>query len=179
MKGIVFKELLNMVEETFGEELTEKILSKSNLESGGAYTSVGTYDHGEILELVTNLSNETSTPVNGLVKAFGKYMVTVFKKSHPTFFNKPDVLSFLKTVHGIIHVEVKKLYPDAELPKFEYEEPSENKLIMYYSSSRPFADLAEGLIEGVVESYGESIEISWEDTSNGGNTSRKFVLERS
>ena len=86
MKGVVFKELLGMVENVFGEEITEKIISKSNLASEGAYTSVGTYHHGEILELVSNLSKETNTPASDLVKAFGKHLAPVFKKSYPVFF---------------------------------------------------------------------------------------------
>ena len=40
MKGIVFTEFLEMVED----------------QSGGAYTSVGTYDHNEIFRLVNCLS---------------------------------------------------------------------------------------------------------------------------
>ena len=146
--------------------------------SEGAYTSVGTYHHGEIFELVANLSKETNTPAGKLVKAFGKHLVLVFKMGYPTFFNQPNAFLFLKSVEGIIHVEVKKLYPDAELPRFEYEEPSENVLVMHYSSSRPFADLAEGLICGVVDLYNEKIKVSSEDTSGGKGTSRKFTLER-
>ena len=73
MKGIVFKEFIGMVESAFGEETVEKIIDKSNLESEGAYTSVGTYDHGEILQLVTHLSEECSTSVPDLVKTFGKH----------------------------------------------------------------------------------------------------------
>lgn len=179
MKGIVFKELIGMVEAKFGEETAEQIISDSKLSSEGAYTSVGTYDHNEILEIVTNLSKKTNTPVNALVNAFGKHLVLVFKKNYSDFFERDNVFSFLKSVDEIVHVEVKKLYPDAELPQFDYSEPSSDELIMNYVSTRPFADLAEGLIEGAIELYDEKIELTSVDTSDGSGTARKFTLRRS
>lgn len=178
MKGIVFKELIGMVEDVFGDEVAEKIIEKSDLESEGAYTSVGTYDHSEILQLVTHLSSETGVEAGKLVKTFGKHLVSVFSKAHSDFFNQPNVFSFLKSVDGYIHVEVKKLYPEAELPKFDFEEPSDKELVMKYSSARPFAALAEGLIEGVIEHYKEEITIRAEDQSGGVGNACHFYLER-
>ena len=42
MKGIIFTEFLDLVEEKFGLEMVDKIIEQSNLDSGGIYTSVGT-----------------------------------------------------------------------------------------------------------------------------------------
>jgi len=42
MKGIVFTEFLDLVEEKFGMEMVDKIITQSELESEGAYTAVGT-----------------------------------------------------------------------------------------------------------------------------------------
>ncbi len=44
MKGIVFTELIDMVEATFGEDMMDDVFDDCDLESGGAYTAVGTYD---------------------------------------------------------------------------------------------------------------------------------------
>ena len=178
MKGIVFKEFLEMTEKVFGDEVLEEVILKSELESGGAYTSVGTYDYNEILTLVTQLSSKTSTSVKDLVKTFGRHLAVVFKSKYPDFFKPSDIFEFLENVEGIIHVEVKKLYPEAELPKFIYERQSSNRLVMKYSSSRPFADLAEGLLEGVIEIYGGKVKMTMADTSSGENTSRDFALEK-
>ena len=43
MKGIVFTEFLEMVEEKYGLEMVDDIIENANLQSHGAYTSVGTY----------------------------------------------------------------------------------------------------------------------------------------
>ena len=61
MKGIVFAEFIELVEDKFGFEIADEIIEESNLPSGGSYTSVGTYDHREMLELVTHLSEKTGS----------------------------------------------------------------------------------------------------------------------
>ena len=54
MKGIVFTEFLDMVEERFGYEVVDQIISESKLSTDGIYTSVGTYPHSEIVKLLMN-----------------------------------------------------------------------------------------------------------------------------
>ena len=44
LKGLVFREFLEMVDQTISPEVTEKIISSCDLPSNGVYTSVGTYD---------------------------------------------------------------------------------------------------------------------------------------
>ena len=73
MKGIVFTEFLEMVESTFGLETVDYIITNSDLESKGAYTAVGTYDFGEMLRLVTNLSEKVNSPVDDLLYVYGTY----------------------------------------------------------------------------------------------------------
>lgn len=45
MKGIIFTEFLDMVDEQFGFEVTEHIIEKAKhqLSTGGSYSAVGTY----------------------------------------------------------------------------------------------------------------------------------------
>ena len=46
MKGVIFTEFLEMVESHFSPEMADRIITAARLPSGGAYTAVGTYDHG-------------------------------------------------------------------------------------------------------------------------------------
>ncbi|MFK7794974.1 MAG: heme NO-binding domain-containing protein [Gammaproteobacteria bacterium] len=58
MKGVVFTKFFDMVEDRFGYQVVDNIINNSNVKSGGAYTSVGTYDHLELLSLVGSLHKE-------------------------------------------------------------------------------------------------------------------------
>lgn len=179
MKGIVFTTFIEMVESKFSLEIADKIIVEADLPSGGSYTSVGTYDHGEIIQLVIKLHEQTGIPVADLVRTFGEYMFGQLVEMYPQFVEmNTTVFDFLRKVDSYIHVEVRKLYPDAELPGFEYETPEPGTLKMFYRSSRPFADLAEGLISGCIGHYGEHIKVMREDISDGAGTGACFTLKK-
>ena len=174
MKGVVFTTFLDMVETTWDLDMVDTIIEKSDLESGGAYTSVGTYDHNEAVNLVVSLSEETGITVDTLLKTFGKHLFGVLIKGHPEFaVGVEHPLDFLEGVERYIHVEVKKLYPDAQLPKFDCTRESDDCLIMIYSSGRHLEDLCEGLIEGSLDFFERRGEIS---RSTLADTREKFTI---
>jgi hypothetical protein len=154
MKGMVFTEFMDMVEDVFSVDILEDIIEKSNLPNDGAYTAVGTYDHEEIVRMTANLSQAVDIPVPTLLEVFGKHLFGRFSARYPKFFEGiNDPFEFLKNIDNYIHVEVRKLYPDAELPRFYHEQKSANELTMYYMSSRHFEDLAVGLISGCLAHF--------------------------
>ncbi len=101
MKGIVFTEFLEMVENEFSYEVADKIIEENSLSSDGAYTSVGNYDNKELIMLVTSLGNHTDTPVDELVHAYGKYLLNRFFVLFPHFFDSvTNTFDFLDTMGG-------------------------------------------------------------------------------
>ena len=180
MKGIVFTEFLGMVEDKFSPEMADKIIEASNLSTDGAYTAVGTYHHSELIELVTHLSEESDVDIPLLVKTFGIYLFGRFVEMYPSFFeNNLSSFDFLQLIENHVHVEVKKLYPDAELPSFQTRLIDDNTLEMIYQSKRPFAPLAEGLMQGCIEYYNENVNVDITDLSGGENKHVRYVLTRS
>ena len=161
MKGIIFTEFLTMVEQAHSLDMVDTIIEKSDLPSGGAYTAVGTYSHTEIVSLVVNLSEETSTDVATLLKTFGQYLFHKLASAYPQFVEGSNApLDFLEQVENYIHVEVRKLYPDADLPTFECSRPnSENQLHMIYYSNKHMEDVCEGLIKGCLEHFKSSATV--------------------
>lgn len=179
MKGIVFSEFIQMVEERFSFEIADKIITESKLATGGAYTTVGTYDHREIVELVSHLSAATKTPVPDLLRAFGEHLFNRFPALFPAYFvGNESTFHFLATLDNKIHPEVKKLYPDAELPSFQHEFPTPDRMILIYRSQRPFADFAEGLLRGCIGHFGERIALTREDLACESGAHARFSLVR-
>lgn len=180
MKGIVFSEFNDMVEETFSPEILDRIINEAKLPSGGAYTSVGTYDHVELINLVALLSEQTGIDAGDLVRAFGRHLAGRFATLYPAFFGGVDgTLQFLQTIEAHVHVEVRKLYPDAELPAFDTERTGSKSLQMTYRSRRPFADLAEGLIHGCAAHFNEKLTVSREDRHQHGIHETRFRIQQS
>ena len=180
MKGIVFREFIDMVESTFGEDISDEIIEESDLPSGGSYTAVGTYDHTELVTLVVALSKKIDAPVDVLVHAFGKYLFGRFLELFPIFFNGHDnSFSFLSSIHDVVHVEVLKLYPEAMLPDFEARLSEDgNTLYFEYHSHRHFADLARGLIDGTFEHWNENVSVEIEDKSTADKQIVLFTCTR-
>ncbi|MEQ8461536.1 MAG: heme NO-binding domain-containing protein [Sandaracinaceae bacterium] len=179
MKGIVFTEFLEMVEDRFSLETAEKIIDESELASGGAYTSIGTYDAREMGALLGALSKESGVPAPALLHSFGVHLFARFYALYPVFFeDRHNALDFLESLEEVIHTEVQKLYPDAELPRFDIRRESPDRLEMVYRSSRALSDLAAGLIAGCITHFDEQVEVSREDLSGGRGVEVRFRLER-
>lgn len=179
MKGVVFTEFLEMVEDRFSTDLADQIIEEADLASGGAYTRIGTYDHREMIALVERLSVHTGLSTPQLLQTYGAHLFRRFSVLYPVFFEGVgSIFEFLPRVEAYIHVEVRKLYPDAELPTLDAEQPDPDQLRITYRSKRPFAALAEGLIRGCIEHYGEDVAVETIDLSEGAGHAATFVLTR-
>lgn len=178
MKGVVFTEFLDFVGQQFGEDAVDDIIGDCELASGGAYTSVGTYDHREMHALVSALAVRTAQTVPQLLVTFGRHLCGRFASSHPDFFARtPGLFDFLESVHRHIHVEVRKLYPDAELPTFETYDRTPERLFMNYRSCRPLSALAEGLILGAADHYGNTVKLHQEPGTDANGSFVRFQVQ--
>ncbi len=173
MKGIVFTEFADLVASAFGMDVLDDIIEAAELPGDGAYTSTGTYDHQELVRLVTELSKAVGTPVNELIHTFGVHLAKRFAELYPVFFEQAaNLFEFLESVDSTVHVEVEKLYPDAELPRFATRWAKDGAFEMVYQSDRMFADLAHGLIEGSAIQFGTNVTIERSVDDNGAVTFR-------
>ncbi|MBJ7536180.1 heme NO-binding domain-containing protein [Marinomonas transparens] len=178
MKGAVFTNFQEMIEDEFGMECWEALLEKCDLPSGGIYTSASTYDDQEILSLVGALSEYSNTPVPSLVEAFGRYLYDGLANSlPPSMMTYPDLWSLLEAVDSVIHVEVNKLYPDALTPKIIVTEKHDNGVTLYYQSPRKMCLLAIGLVHKAAESFGTPVTIQHTCCMNEGADHCSLLVE--
>lgn len=179
MKGIVFTELLNMIETAHGYELVDDIINTVNPKGGGAYTAIGTYDHEELVDLVVAYSEKSGQEIPEVLRLFGHHLFQVFLTNYPDFFRPDfDSFAFLKSIDNYIHIEVAKLYPDAQLPRFNTSMNDESTMEMIYLSERKMAPLAQGLIEKTLEHYQEEGEIRMENLKDDGTKVKFTIIKR-
>lgn len=149
MKGLIFTSFIDLVEEKFGLEVTDELLSEVETKTNGAYSNVGTYDHQELVAMVVWLSKKINVPVTELLKLFGFTLFNKLMTHHVGMVkNIKTPFEMFELIDPFIHKEVKKLYPEAETPKFNSNRISPNELVLTYYSTRKMGDVAEGLIEG-------------------------------
>jgi len=177
MLGMVFREFVEMVEAEFGPEVADRILSLPELSSHGAYTRVGSYPHGDMVAMVVELGKAVDADPSALVKVFGKYLFGRFVITHDSIVSKfENGRQLLAGIESVIHTEVRRLYPDAKLPEFDCEDRDDGALIMDYSSTRPFADLAEGLIDGALTHFNESAVVERQEQPPEHPHGTRFII---
>lgn len=164
MKGIIFAEFLELVEDTFGLETCQKMLDEN--QNDGVYTSVGTYDHKDLVKLIVTLSKLTGVSAEDLQQVYGKSIFKTLYNSMPGLEGKADsTFSFINSVEEYIHIEVKKLYSNANPPTFKFVSTNETQLIMDYVSARCMSHVCLGLIQGCADHFNETIDIKMDPIS--------------
>ena len=109
MKGIVFSLFGEMIEQKLGFEGWDALIEATEPESGGIYVGTETYNDSELMAYVAALSRQTGAAPDALTFAFGEFLMARFATMHPEFFEGHTLVSFLKSVHDVIHVEVANL----------------------------------------------------------------------
>jgi len=89
-----------------------------------------------------------------------------------------DAFAMLAGIDALIHVEVLKLYPEAELPRFDVSRPDERTLVLDYRSPRCMDDLAHGLIEGCVAHFGAGVGMTRAPLGATAGEGTRFTLSR-
>lgn len=176
MMGMVFSELLEMVESKFSFDLVDRVIARSG--ARGAYTSVGNYSDEELVAIVGALSEETGVPVSDLLHTYGRHMFGRFVALYPGFFSAhADAPSFLRVLESHVHTEVRKLYASAAPPLFVVERDANGTLWLDYRSRRALWCFAQGLLEACLEHYGHTeATLAVQDLSDGAGTHVRFEI---
>jgi hypothetical protein len=176
VKGIVFTEFLDLVEDKFGLVMVDHIISSSNLESDGIYTSIGTYRFSEMLQLLQHLSERTEISIDTLLLVYGEHFFSVIEKSYPSLLDSfNDPIDMLSSIENHIHIEVRKIYPDAELPTFNAVEKTANSLTLDYKSSRAMHHFGLGLMNKTFEHFNSTATITMQKIKEDGTEVRFFI----
>lgn len=178
MKGVIFTELIEMMEDLMGLDFTNKVIEDAQLENDGAYTAVGTYSHQDMFKLMQSLSKHAGNSQEKLLKSYGEYL---FYRLSTTFARElaesPHAFSFLQKLKPIIRMEVLKFSPKAKVPLISTRLEDKNILEVSYSSNQNMSDLIEGIMRGCIGYYQETISIERQLLEPDGSRVR-FILTK-
>ena len=169
MKGIVFNVLERVVVDEHGDDAWETLLDRAGLD--GVWTSLGSYPDSDLLALVAAASEELDIEPDAVVTWFGAKAMPHFAARYPQLFESHrNARSFVMTLNSIIHPEVRKLYPGATVPDFDFDSSSPDVLLMGYSSPRKLCSFAEGLLRGAAEHFGHRVTIDQPECMKRGDS---------
>ncbi len=169
MKGVIFNAVESAVVELFDEDMWDAILDGAEVE--GAYTALGSYPDAELMAIVASACALTGRSVDDLLRTIGRHGLPALARSIDDPCEQYDcALDFIAGIHEVIHVEVRKADRDAEPPIVVVDRASEDRAFVHYRSDRGLPSLAEGLLVGAGDLFGETLEV--ERLSDGEATGR-------
>jgi hypothetical protein len=178
MKGLVFTAFLELVEQKWGLKMVDLIINDAQDSQDGAYNSINYYPHGQMVSLIMALSARVSLTPSDLMKSYGEYLFSDLQTNNQSLMvGINSTFEMLENIEVLIHTEVRKLYPEANPPKFDSERISQNVLKLVYHSHRSMASVAEGLILGCAKHFGEDIKVEIL-SSNESGTEVHFKLTK-
>ncbi len=150
MKGIIFVLLEDFLVERLGAKDYEAMIAACGLKTRDPFQVHQTYPDDDLFKILLNAADRLSLGLSDVLRHFGEFCFPCLVRRYPVFVQPYDhPKPFIQSVQRIIHVEVRKLYPDAETPIFRYQDPAPDRLIIEYESKRRLCHFMEGIIKGV------------------------------
>jgi hypothetical protein len=158
MKGVVFNLLEAFICEGWDAATYEAILAACSLQTKEPFVGPGTYPDSDLFLIAGQAAETLGLPLPAALRAFGRYLFPrLAEQVLPLVKSHADARSFLKSVEDVIHVEVRKLMPQAITPSFHYREPDARHLVIEYRSARKLCALMEGLLDGTADFFATTI----------------------
>lgn len=159
MKGIIFNVVETAVTKLHGADAWDDILDHAGV--GGSYTALGTYPDSELMRIAGSACELTSADPADLMRILGRAILPDLAASVGDLVNYDGTaFEFLAIIDDVIHVEVRKLYPDAATPSVTTRKLDERSIEVTYGSSRGLWALAEGLILGAGDLFDEPLQVT-------------------
>ncbi len=92
MMGFLFTAFLDLLDERFGMEVTERVLEGCRLASRGVYASAGDYDPAELVALSRELNRLTGVDPDGILEDLGRSLFARLPGSNPRPFGDAEPL---------------------------------------------------------------------------------------
>lgn len=158
MKGHIFNLLEEFIEEVAGIDKLEIIYERCSFDTQVGFTACENYPDEMLLEMVDHTTQVLDISIADAQFAYGKWLfprlIALLPEQYSKFDHPSPLLALLDNIHKI---ELKKLYPDATPPAFDYFEVDSTHSTLTYHSTRQMYDLVSGVLQGVAEFYGVPI----------------------
>ena len=160
MHGIIHLELKKFVLATHGSDVWNSLVESAGL-VGKRYPAKRAYEDSELLALVSSASEALCTPVDDILESFGEFIAPDLISLYSAHVNPSwKTLDFLENAEGAIHHVVRANEPESTPPRLIARRQSSTSIVIEYRSDRKMCALARGIVRGVAEKYGESVDIT-------------------
>jgi hypothetical protein len=154
MKAFIVTSMVDMLDRQHGSGQVDAILADAGLTGLRGVDPHSDVPVQSIVRLSMVAAEALNTEVDDLVEQFGWYIFGVLVIEFPDQVSQPDFHAFLRAVNTQIHPEMRRRFPNAEVPTVTVEEADGDSFLVRYASKRPFTRLACGIISAASTHFG-------------------------
>jgi hypothetical protein len=180
MKGLIFANFITYMQQAYGDDIATQTLKRAGkLTADGGYIEVESYPYEDMFELAGNLAALTGVTITKTFEDFGEYLFENLARRFSGFFSPDETLfGFLQKLESHIHVEVRKKFPGANMPGFEFDQIDDANLHMIYSSERAMSDFGMGMIKGAANWFKRDVFVGKKDITPNHDGTRVEIIVR-
>lgn len=159
MKGIIFRAFEAFVVEQFGQEFYERVLESTPSAAPGVFVGPGTYPDQVLLDLVRTTVELSGAPLEPALIGFGRGAFSRLAATFPSCVTEHEhPIDLLQSIDGVIHTEVRKLYPEAVTPRIQVVRTDHDVAQLFYQSARRLCPVLIGLVQGACDRLGYAMQ---------------------
>lgn len=171
MYGIVNQAIEDLVRETFGENVWEKVLATSGVEEK-YFVSTEPYSDDVTYKLAGAAAEVTGLSVQEVLRSFGEWWILHTAKEHYGGLLKAggsQLAQFLRHLPAF-HDRVALMYPRLTPPEFQVSNETEKSIYVHYKSQREgLQDFVHGLMVGLGKFYDTPVQVTHLHDRQAGN----------
>ena len=178
MDGIIHAEFREFVERSLGAQAWRELCAEARLPRTVYFVSEH-YPDEELLAGLVAAARITGRPMQELLTDFGRSVAAGLLSTYGAFVSpRWRTLDLVEHTEAVIHKAVRLNRPDAAPPRLRTERTSPDEVRVIYASERRLCSLAEGIIAGVADHFGEAVEISQASCMHRGDELCELVVTK-
>ncbi|MEM9787518.1 MAG: heme NO-binding domain-containing protein [Pseudomonadota bacterium] len=179
MYGLVNNGIRTFIVDAHGPETWRKICAKAGTDDE-EFENLTAYDDQITYALVDAVGSELALPAEKVLEIFGKYWVGFSKSTAIGKLVDHGAEQLIDRIHGLdeMHERVQMTMPHLDPPSFEFEEmPNGQHRLHYLSNREGLAPMVIGLLHGMADECGVTIDITHAEKREQGAAHDVFVLQ--
>ncbi|MCF2856162.1 heme NO-binding domain-containing protein [Pseudoalteromonas sp. SMS1] len=177
MKGHIFILLEDFVSEVASDALLYDALDACSFDTSQGFVRTENYPDEHLVELVGMVVDKMGISLSQAHFGFGQWLYPKLTSLLPSHFTQhPHPAHVLQKLDFLHQIELKKLYPDAQPPAFQYIPTSEYSAELIYTSPRKLFDLVKGVLAGMSTYYQVEITVEMQAHWRGDENCARYLL---
>jgi hypothetical protein len=176
--GFIFTELQRYVTENFDAATWRELVRRAGT-TASDFKNFHEYPDGDALALVQTASEMTGKDPGAILLDFGRFLGKELVRVYAPLIDRSwKTLDVLLNTEQTIHRVVRTRNRQARPPVLRFTREGPGEVMLHYASQRKLCPLAKGIVLGLAENYGETVELADESCMLTGDSECRIRVRK-